>query len=102
MQDSSDSVRTVSPTDINDEHKVLYSELQPCVLIACCCSPDEPFLLLIRGIQQVVTCGFCGAAYQIECASYDIRQSVHDAAPDIRLTIRRIPRPDSEPQPKPN
>jgi len=50
--------------------KVLYAELQPCVLIACECSPRKPFLLLIRTMNQTVTCTFCRAQYAIEVASY--------------------------------
>ena len=83
-------------------YKILYSELQPCVLISCNCSPQEPFLLLIRGIQQVVTCGYCNAAYQIECASYDLKPTGRDGLPDTRLGIRRIPKSEADPQSKPN
>ena len=53
--------------------KVLYSELQPCVLIACECSPRKPFLLLIRMMNQIVTCELCQAEYAIEVASYSSR-----------------------------
>jgi hypothetical protein len=53
--------------------KILYSELQPCVLISCECSPRKPFLLLIRMMNQTVTCEFCRAEYTIEVASYSSR-----------------------------
>ena len=103
MQKSDDSRESEALAKKDNEYKVLYSELQPCVLIACYCSPVEPFLLLIRGIQQVVTCGFCRTAYQIENASYDVRSSsVRELGPDTRLGIRRIPRPDVDPASKPN
>lgn len=55
--------------------KILYSELQPCVLIACECSPRKPFLLLIRALNQTVTCASCKAQYAIEVASYSSQRN---------------------------
>lgn len=51
-------------------YKILYSELQPCVLIACQCKSQEPFLLMIRMLDQTVRCGFCNKEYSIEVAQY--------------------------------
>jgi hypothetical protein len=70
--------------------KVLYSELQPCVLIACECSPEKPFLLLIRALSQTVTCAFCRAEYAIEIASYSTqRTAARLEQPGTGLKIKR-------------
>jgi hypothetical protein len=61
--------------------KVLYSELQPCVLIACECKSQEPFLLLIRSLNQTVRCGFCNAEYSIEAASYVLPDPASEQPP---------------------
>jgi hypothetical protein len=85
------------------EYKVLYSELQPCVLIACNCSPAEPFLLLIRGIHQVVTCGFCSSRYRIEVASYDARLIDGSTPPELNIHVEKIEaREESVAAPKPS
>ncbi len=46
-------------------HEILYSELQPCVLLSCKCKPDEPFLMMFRSMTQVIECGNCKTAYGI-------------------------------------
>jgi len=72
--------------------KVLYSELQPCVLIACECNAQEPFLMLIRALNQTVRCGFCKAEYAIELASYVAETPVDDGAqPASGLKIKCVP-----------
>lgn len=70
--------------------KILYSELQPCVLIACECNHHKPFLLLIRAMSQTVTCGFCRAEYAIEVASYSSQPgAVRREHPTGTLKIKR-------------
>lgn len=46
--------------------KILYSEIQPCVLVACSCKSDEPFLMIFRAFDQVIECGHCSTNYGIE------------------------------------
>jgi hypothetical protein len=74
--------------------KVLYSELQPCVLIACECNARKPYLLLIRALNQTVRCGFCHTEYAIEVASYS-SQSTADVGEQTTggLKIKRTPPP---------
>lgn len=71
--------------------KVLYSELQPCVLIACECKTQEPFLLMIRALNQVVRCGFCQAEYSIEIASYVAQEATSGEQPANGLKIKCTP-----------
>jgi hypothetical protein len=74
--------------------KVLYSELQPCVLIACECNPRKPFLLLIRALNQTLTCGFCRAQYAIDVASYSSqRGAARPGQPTGTLKIKRTQPP---------
>lgn len=47
-------------------HKILYSELQPCVLVSCSCKEAEPFLMIFRALNQVIACGHCQTEYGIE------------------------------------
>jgi hypothetical protein len=83
------------------DYSVLYKELQPCVLIACNCSPGEPFLLLIRGIQQIVACGFCDARYHIESVAYDSTGGGETRGPaDMRLAIKRSTPQITAPRPR--
>jgi|KBSSwiStaDraftv2_1062776.scaffolds.fasta_scaffold03192_13 hypothetical protein len=72
--------------------KVLYAELQPCVLIACECSTRKPFLLLIRSMNQTVTCTFCRAQYAIDAASYS--SNTRRERPAGALRIKRTPPAD--------
>lgn len=44
-------------------HRILYSELQPCVLVACDCKEGEPFLMMFRSLTQAVTCAHCDQRY---------------------------------------
>jgi hypothetical protein len=79
-------------------YEVLYSEVQPCVLIACNCSPGQPFLLLIRGINQIVSCALCKSDYVIESVVYDTTKPTDlNAPPTAQLRIKRVP--ETRPQP---
>ena len=71
--------------------KILYSELQPCVLIACECKTQEPFLLLIRALNQTVRCGFCNTEYSIEVASYVAQELAMSEQPANGLKIKCTP-----------
>lgn len=71
--------------------KILYSELQPCVLIACECKSQEPFLLLIRSLNQTVRCGFCQKEYSIEVASYVAQEVATSEQPGNGLKIKCSP-----------
>jgi hypothetical protein len=71
--------------------KILYSELQPCVLIACECKTQEPFLLLIRTLNQTVRCGFCNTEYSIEMAQYVAQDNATSEQPANGLKIKRKP-----------
>jgi hypothetical protein len=78
--------------------KILYSELQPCVLIACECSARKPYLMLIRALNQTVTCGFCHAGYAIEFASYSSQSTVGASDQTTGgLKIKRTPPPAPAP-----
>lgn len=71
--------------------KVLYSELQPCVLIACECKSQEPFLLMIRALNQTVRCGFCNTEYSIEVAQYVAQDTAAQEQAGNGLKIKRTP-----------
>lgn len=71
--------------------KILYSELQPCVLIACECKSQEPFLLLIRTLNQTVRCGFCNTEYAIEMAQYVAPEATTSEQAGNGLKIKRTP-----------
>lgn len=71
--------------------KILYSELQPCVLIACECKSQEPFLLLIRTLNQTVRCGFCNTEYSIEVAQYTAPGLATSEQPASGLKIKCTP-----------
>ena len=72
--------------------KVLYTELQPCVLIACECNAGEPNLLLIRSLNQFVECGFCHATYSIEVVTYATPSGERaEERPNGDFRIRRRP-----------
>lgn len=71
--------------------KILYSELQPCVLIACECKSQEPFLLMIRTMDQKVRCGFCNKEYSIEVAQYVTQDLATGEQPSNGLKIKCTP-----------
>jgi hypothetical protein len=74
--------------------KILYSELQPCVLVACECKAKEPFLLMIRALNQTVRCGFCNTEYSIEVASYAAQSpEASEQRPANGLKIKCTPPP---------
>lgn len=72
-------------------YKILYSELQPCVLIACQCRSQEPFLLMIRMLDQTVRCGFCNKEYSIEVAQYVAQEAGGEEQPSNGLRIKCKP-----------
>lgn len=54
-------------------HKILYAEIQPCVLATCECKSDEPFLMMFRAMNQVIACGHCAQQYGIAYDGKDVQ-----------------------------
>lgn len=78
--------------------KVLYSEVQPCVLLSCDCRSGEPFLLMIRTMGQTVRCGFCSNEYAIEAAQYVARDSGNGepSSNGLKIKCTSPPTPNEE------
>jgi hypothetical protein len=53
--------------------KILYSEIQPCVLASCNCRESEPFLMMFRAFDQLIECGHCNTSYGVECKGNEMR-----------------------------
>lgn len=65
-------------------HKILYSELQPCVLVSCACKAEEPFLMLFRSMMQTILCDHCQQAYGIRLSGNELQVVPIQAEPVTR------------------